>query len=203
MQSIHRPDPAKACTLLYFRNCCYVLRVSDMSDKFLAVLLAAMLPSLSFGQGAQSYQCSYGDLQRRVEILYETGVTVPCEVHYYKDTEAPGERQVLWRALNETGYCERKTEKFIAKLRETGWKCGQASDAGQAAEPEQADDSGQDAEPAPADDSEPDAEPAQADESEQDVEAAPADESEQDVEPAQDDDTETLILGEEAEATEE
>ncbi len=167
MQSIHRPDPAKACTLLYFRNCCYVLRVSDMSDKFLAVLLAAMLPSLSFGQGAQSYQCSYGDLQRRVEILYETGVTVPCEVHYYKDTEAPGERQVLWRALNETGYCERKTEEFIAKLRETGWKCGQASDAGQAAEPEQADD------------------------------------SEQDAEPAQDDDTETLILGEEAEATEE
>ncbi len=119
-----------------------------MNDKFLAVLLAAMLPSLAFGQGSQNYQCSYGDLQRRVEILYETGVTVPCEVHYYKDTEEPGERQVLWRALNETGYCERKTEGLIAKLLEMGWQCGQESNVGQAAEPEQADDSGQDAEPA-------------------------------------------------------
>jgi len=148
-----------------------------MNDKFLAVLLAAMLPSLSFGQGAQSYHCSYGELQRRVEILYETGVTVPCEVHYYKDTEAPGERQVLWRALNETGYCERKTEEFIARLREMGWTCERGSSAGQAAEPEQVDDSGQDAEPAQADD------------------------SDQDAEPAQDDDTEALIPGEEAEPT--
>jgi len=125
-----------------------------MNDKFLAVLLAAMLPSLAFGQGSQNYQCSYGELQRRVEILYETGVTVPCEVHYYKDTEAPGERQVLWRALNETGYCERKTEGLIAKLREMGWQCGQESNVGQAAEPEQADDSGQDAEAAQDDDTE-------------------------------------------------
>jgi hypothetical protein len=125
-----------------------------MKDKFLAVLLAALLPCLSFGQGAQSYQCSFGELQRRVEILYETGVTVPCEVHYYKDTEAPGETQVLWRALNETGYCERKTEEFIAKLREMGWTCEQGSNAGPAAEPEQADDSQPDAAPAQDDDTE-------------------------------------------------
>ena len=108
-----------------------------MSNKFLAVLFAAILPSLSFGQSPQAYQCTYGDLQRRVEIFYEAGVTVPCEVHYYKDTEAPGEQQVLWRALNETGYCERKTEELIAKLRGWGWTCGQADDAGSKAEPEQ------------------------------------------------------------------
>ncbi len=125
-----------------------------MKDKFLAVLLAALLPCLSFGQGAQSYQCSFGELQRRVEILYETGVTVPFEVHYYKDTEAPGETQVLWRALNETGYCERKTEEFIAKLREMGWTCEQGSNAGPAAEPEEADDSQPDAAPAQDDDTE-------------------------------------------------
>ena len=125
-----------------------------MNDKFLAVLLAALLPCLSFGQGAQSYQCSFGELQRRVEILYETGVTVPCEVHYYKDTEAPGETQVLWRALNETGYCERKTEEFIAKLREMGWTCEQGSTAGQAVEPAQADDSEPGAEAAQDDDPE-------------------------------------------------
>ena len=131
-----------------------MLRVSDMNDKILAVLLAALLPCLSFGQGAQSYQCSFGELQRRVEILYETGVTVPCEVHYYKDTESPGKTQVLWRALNETGYCERKTEEFIAKLREMGWTCEQGSNAGQAVEPAQADDSEPDAAPAQDDDTE-------------------------------------------------
>lgn len=123
-----------------------------MNDKILAVFLAAMLPSLSFGQGPQNYQCSYGDLQRRVEILYETGVTVPCEVHYYKDTELPGVRQVLWRALNEAGYCERKTEEFIAELQEMGWDCGQANEAGPDAKAKQGDDAGQDVQPAPVDD---------------------------------------------------
>ena len=73
------------------------------------ILTAIALPGLVFAQDQNNYQCSHGDLQRRVEIVYETGVTVPCEVHYYKDTEAPGERQVLWRALQQEGYCEAKT----------------------------------------------------------------------------------------------
>jgi hypothetical protein len=60
-----------------------------------------------------------------VEIIYETGVAVPCEVHYHKDTEAPGERQVLWSAYNESGYCERKTREFIAQLEGWGWECEQ------------------------------------------------------------------------------
>lgn len=125
-----------------------------MNVKFLAVLFATMLPSLAFGQSPQAYQCTYGDLQRRVEIFYETGVTVPCEVHYYKDTEAPGEQQVLWRALNESGYCERKTEELIARLRGRGWSCGQADDAGPKVEPEQAGDSGRGGEQVPGDDTE-------------------------------------------------
>ena len=102
-----------------------------MNTKFLVASLAAMLPGLSFGQAPQDYQCSNGDLLRRVEIVYETGVAVPCEVHYYKDTEAPGERQVLWSADNESGYCERKTREFIAQLQGWGWACGQGAAAGQ------------------------------------------------------------------------
>ena len=100
-----------------------------MSDKILIVLVAAMLPSLIFAQEPQNFRCTHGDLQRRVEILYEPGVAVPCEVHYFKDTEAPGERQVLWRALNEEGYCERKTAEFISKLKGLGWSCEQDADA--------------------------------------------------------------------------
>jgi hypothetical protein len=128
------------------------MRVTDMNHKFSAFFLTALLPGLSFGQSSQAYQCTYGDLQRRVEILYETGVAVPCEVHYYKDTEEPGEQQVLWRALNEFGYCERKTEELIINLQGWGWTCGKADDAGPKAEPEQADDPGPGGEPALGDD---------------------------------------------------
>ena len=107
-----------------------------MNDKFLTALLITIVPTLTFAQGTRNYQCSYGDMERRVEILSEPGVTVPCEVHYYKDTELPGVRQVLWRAANEAGYCERKTQEFIAGLQESGWDCGQKENAAQAAEPE-------------------------------------------------------------------
>lgn len=74
-------------------------------------------------QDAPIYECANGDLQRRVQVIYETGVTVPCEVHYFKDTESPGDSQVLWRALNEEGYCETKAAEFAAKLEGWGWSC--------------------------------------------------------------------------------
>ena len=80
-----------------------------MKKLSLVVVTATMLPLASLAQDQNIYHCSQGDLQRRVEIVYETGVTVTCEVHYYKDTEAPGERQVLWRAVSQEGYCEEKT----------------------------------------------------------------------------------------------
>ena len=100
-----------------------------MNGKILAIILAALLPSLTTAQAPHDYQCALENMQRRVVIFYETGVTVPCEVHYFKDTEAPGEPQVLWRALNEAGYCERMADNFIGKLRDLGWSCGQGSGA--------------------------------------------------------------------------
>lgn len=132
-----------------------MIRVGDMNDKILAIVLAAMLPGLSFSQAPQNYQCSLGELQRRVEILYETGVTVPCEVHYHKDSEAaPGEVQVLWRALNEAGYCERMAEAFVEKLGDLGWDCVQADAAAQPAAAEQGDERGEASEAADVDDTE-------------------------------------------------
>ena len=102
----------------------------------LTILVAVALPGLSLAQEQNNYRCTQGDLTRRVEIVYETGVTVPCEVHYFKDTEAPGEQQVLWRALNEEGYCEAKTQDFIAKLGSWGWDCMQSGAAAPAETPE-------------------------------------------------------------------
>ena len=114
-----------AADKLYSQRDLPLLRVSDMTSKYLIALLTASLPGLAMAQDAGSYQCSFGELQRRVVILTEPGVSVPCEVHYYKDTEAPGEKQVLWSATSQAGYCESKTEEFIAKLVSWGWDCGQ------------------------------------------------------------------------------
>ena len=95
-----------------------------MKGRFLIPLVALAVPALVVAQDAGKYQCTHGDLVRRVEIYTEPGVTVPCEVHYFKDTEAPGESQVLWSAQAQEGYCESQTEAFVAKLEGWGWDCG-------------------------------------------------------------------------------
>ena len=98
-----------------------------MRNKSLIIIAMAGLPFAAMAQDHNGYLCTNGDLQRRVEIVYETGVSVPCEVHYYKDTEAPGEPQVLWRALSEEGYCEVQAEAFVEQLANWGWDCARSS----------------------------------------------------------------------------
>lgn len=95
-----------------------------MNVKHSIALLALIVPGIAIAQDAGKYQCTHGDLVRRVEILTEPGLTVPCEVHYYKDTEAPGESQVLWSAQTQEGYCVAKAEEFVARLQGWGWSCG-------------------------------------------------------------------------------
>jgi len=100
-----------------------------MRKKSLVIVALASLPFAATAQNWNDQLCANGDLQRRVEIVYETGVSVPCEVHYYKDTEARGERQVLWRAMSEEGYCEEQAAAFVAQLADWGWSCATAGDA--------------------------------------------------------------------------
>ena len=94
-----------------------------MLEKRLLIAALAALPAAAIADTGAQYECTVGELTRRVEIMYETGMTLPCEVHYYKDTEAPGQSQVLWRAMNEQGYCENKAGEFIEKLSAAGWAC--------------------------------------------------------------------------------
>ena len=71
------------------------------------------------------YQCSSGDLVRRVEIVYAGDGAVPCEVQYVKETEAPGQRETLWDAQNESGYCEARAAELVESLQALGWSCDQ------------------------------------------------------------------------------
>ena len=94
-----------------------------MNKRYLLILPAIAMSGVVVAQDGP-YQCSHGDSQRRVEVIYETGGAMPCEVRYHKDTEAPGEHQVLWRAATEAGYCEARASEFITKLEGWGWSCG-------------------------------------------------------------------------------
>ncbi len=100
-----------------------------MKHLFVFALMATLLPAAAVAQESGKYQCTYGDMQRRVEIVTEPGVEVPCSVHYFKDTEAPGEQQVLWSAENDGSYCRTKAMEFVAKLEGWGWDCGRTVEA--------------------------------------------------------------------------
>ena len=99
-----------------------------MRNPGLITLLLTIVPGAVLAQGDTTTQCSYGDMTRRVVIMSEPGVSVPCEVHYFKDSEAPGDDQVLWSASQQAGYCEEKAAELVSKLEGWGWDCG-AGDA--------------------------------------------------------------------------
>ena len=99
-----------------------------MKLRIAVILTTALLPFIAEAQETNKYLCSYGDMQRRVEISSEPGVAVPCSVHYFKDTEMPGQQQVLWSADNDPTYCSSKAMELVAKLEGWGWDCGRGDD---------------------------------------------------------------------------
>ena len=99
-----------------------------MKQRVAIALAAITLSGIAAAQDETKFQCTLGDQQRRVEIATEPGVEVPCSVHYYKDSEAPGEQQVLWTAQNDASYCASKARELVSKLQGWGWDCGQSEE---------------------------------------------------------------------------
>ena len=91
----------------------------------LATLAVLMLAASSLS--ADPTECRLGDLARSVEVVYSSpGQAVPCEVLYRKAGD--GTLETLWRATNETGYCEARADEFIKKLESWGWTCEAAAE---------------------------------------------------------------------------
>ena len=68
--------------------------------------------------------CTSGDLVRRVIVeVGNVGTGLPCEVVYWKDTEAPGVRRVLWNARSDAAYCDSQAAGLVDKLANAGWNC--------------------------------------------------------------------------------
>lgn len=97
-----------------------------MQRELLVLSLSAVLPLAAIAQSTATYQCTMGGQTRRVEVVQTTPEPVPCEVLYFKDSEAPGEREVLWSAGVEAGYCEARASEFVTRLEGMGWTCGTA-----------------------------------------------------------------------------
>ena len=100
-----------------------------MSKRLMWVVLLLSAPGLGWSQSHSGYTCTYGELTRRVVVMSEPGVSVPCEVQYFKDSEAPGESRVLWSASRQEGYCEARAAEFAAKLENWGWRCSSSTEA--------------------------------------------------------------------------
>jgi hypothetical protein len=100
-----------------------------MKRRILVLSLCLTCPFAALAQSVMSYECTMPNLTRRVVIERSGPESVPCEVAYYRVDEAPGERQVLWNAVNEAGYCEAKAQSFVAQLEGWGWQCQSNADA--------------------------------------------------------------------------
>lgn len=94
-----------------------------MNIRILLCAAASIVTGIASAQESVGYDCSYGDLERRITVVHEPGVRVPCEVHYYRDMTVPDEYDVLWTALHEVGYCEARAEELSARLIDAGWQC--------------------------------------------------------------------------------
>ncbi len=72
----------------------------------------------------ETYLCTHGNQERKINIVYETeGQQVPCEVTYEKASGT----ESLWRAQNQVGYCEDQAAAFVEKQRGWGWSCDKAT----------------------------------------------------------------------------
>jgi hypothetical protein len=96
-----------------------------------AALAPIVVVGLFGAAAATDYRCVRGDQSVRwVEVAVEDPVqNVRCEVVYWKDTEQPGVRSVLWSARTDAAYCTRKADELVAKLEGGGWSCAPVENA--------------------------------------------------------------------------
>lgn len=89
-----------------------------------ACLLVALSASAAHSAEKTEYTCTSGELVRRIVIeVGDISTSLPCEVVYWKDQEAPGERRVLWNARSDAAFCESKASGLADKLSGAGWSC--------------------------------------------------------------------------------
>ena len=89
-----------------------------------AFLLVTFCATAAQAAEKSQYTCTSGDLVRRVIVeVGDLATSLPCEVVYWKDKEAPGVRRVLWNAGSDAAFCDDKAAGLVDKLASAGWRC--------------------------------------------------------------------------------
>ncbi len=89
-----------------------------------AILAVGFATATANAAEKSEVNCRSGELVRRVIIeVGDLGTGLPCEVVYWKDSEAPGVRRVLWNARSDAVFCETKAAGLVEKLNNSGWEC--------------------------------------------------------------------------------
>lgn len=124
-------DMAKGCLQRNLsKKLAFVSDDAQHSRKFIILLgsmvMAALMLSSIAAHAEETMQtsCKSGNLVRRI-VVVESSLSsgLSCEVIYWKDTEAPGVRQILWTAKQDAGYCYSKSLGLASRLAEMGWSC--------------------------------------------------------------------------------
>ncbi|MEZ5934690.1 MAG: hypothetical protein R3F54_22670 [Alphaproteobacteria bacterium] len=95
-------------------------------DRYLPVIVLAISFGAAAAEAAERSQstCTSGSLVRRVIVeAGDLSTGLPCEVVYWKDTEAPGVRRVLWNARSDAAFCDGKAAGLVGTLASAGWNC--------------------------------------------------------------------------------
>lgn len=99
-------------------------QMSGQYRYLLATLLTAVGTTSVHAAERSQFTCTSGELVRRVIIeVGDLSTGLPCEVVYWKDSEAPGVRRVLWNARSDAAYCDGRAAGLVDKLTTAGWSC--------------------------------------------------------------------------------
>ncbi len=101
-----------------------------------AILALSIATATANAAEKTEYTCRSGETVRRVIVEvgdFSTGL--PCEVVYWKDSESPGVRRVLWNARSDAQFCDAKASGLVKKLDDSGWDCDAGVDKASLGQP--------------------------------------------------------------------
>lgn len=80
---------------------------------------------LSVSADAKDFTCRDALDKVRIRIEVDDQQTgLPCRVLF---ESSPTDRQVLWRAQRDAGFCERKMQNLLTWFTKEGWRCSPRS----------------------------------------------------------------------------
>jgi hypothetical protein len=90
-------------------------------------LLAASTPLAARAATDEAYMCRNGERERRIELQRADAPNrLPCQVIYWRDANRSDDREPMWEAAHDFGFCIERTRDLVQRLEEAGWSCQKA-----------------------------------------------------------------------------